>query len=249
MELAVAAASVTLGALLAAAPRRAQQEEAELRRAAQDGRTAELDALVTQRGLHVDAPGESGETALMLSSLRANVPAARCLLKLRADATAIDERGRTALHAAARSGVGTAVELLLGHGALESEETTALAQEARREVQSARRPDMIVRVHATAQRHAAEWARRIRYLQPLAAGLLVCGADPGGVRPSALLREQVENHSVIQWALTDLRGAHDALAAGGGAVLHAGRVLDAAACAALRKAIDEQVGNPPPPAR
>eukprot|EP00966_Prymnesium_polylepis_P191247 4432441-Prymnesium_polylepis.1 len=121
MELAaVAAASVTMGAWLAAVPRRAQQEEGDLRRAAQDGRTAELDALVAELGLRVDAPGESGETALILAAAEGRAESVQTLLSLGASTAAHTtaavsglDAGAVAAHAAAARGHAAVLAVLL----------------------------------------------------------------------------------------------------------------------------------------
>src|SRR6266700_333061 len=80
------------------------------------GQIASVEALL-QSGADVNAPDESGMTALMVAAFGGYVEPLRALLTAKADANAKDNQARTALMAAVTNGDSAVVQALIGAGA------------------------------------------------------------------------------------------------------------------------------------
>ena len=85
--------------------------------AASDGNLEKVRVLIGEGGAEIDAPGENGETPLILAILEGHADVAELLIAHGADVMARNERGLTPLHAAAYSGSAEVARLLLDHGA------------------------------------------------------------------------------------------------------------------------------------
>ena len=79
----------------------------------------EIGAWLLRKGAQVDARADDGTTPLMklCNRLRADLAVARLYLEAGADANARNDKGRTALHGAARRGQAGIAALLLEYGA------------------------------------------------------------------------------------------------------------------------------------
>lgn len=114
-----ATAAAAIGALSSSASSRDDAATAALLEAAAEGRVGMLTELV-EEGLRVDAPGASGETALLVAAASGQELAVEALLGMGADPSAattseFDElgRGSSAAHVAASRGRSKALRLLL----------------------------------------------------------------------------------------------------------------------------------------
>lgn len=154
-------------------------------------------------------------------------------------ASRADGAGRTPLEAAAASGRCAAVQLLLSHGATPAKASgsaTELAARCERERAAAAwaeaGADMPAEIASVLP--SAQWRERAREMSPLTRRLLVLDTAPSAVDAAALLRETTESAP-----LTKYMAARAALhAEEPAALLRVARVLDAAACARLRAAVD-----------
>ena len=84
--------------------------------AARDGDVETVREMAGQ-GTALDAPGDNGETPLILAILEGHADVVEALIEQGADVMARNERGLTPLHAAAYAGSAGTARLLLDHGA------------------------------------------------------------------------------------------------------------------------------------
>ena len=85
--------------------------------AAESGDASQLSSLLDQLGLHVDTPGEDGDTALHMACLHGHQAAVEECLKRGASVLACDEDGSTPLHDACAGGYYEIAKQLLDHKA------------------------------------------------------------------------------------------------------------------------------------
>ena len=159
-------------------------------------------------------------------------------------ASRADGAGRSPLEAAAASGRCAAVQLLLSHGATPAKASgsaTELAARCERERAAAAwaeaawaEPGAQLPAEIASVLPNAQWRERAREMTPLTRRLLVLDTAPSAVDAAALLRETTESAPLSKYlaARAALHAEEPA------ALLRAARVLDAAACARLRAAVD-----------
>jgi len=213
------------------------------------GEVAVLDQLLDW-GADVDeaTAGDAGQSPLLLAAWRGQVAATRLLCTRGAAVGAIDRHGASAAGAAAQAGHAEVLELL--EAARDHQVRTAALQGISAAGILALPPrrseaDAKALARTTAQRadfaSAApplglppEWAAAALKLAPLERGLLVHGCDPEKICPLQLL---------AQWAepLGPFRRAQSALAGGAATVRRVPAALGGAACAALRRTLDQCV--------
>ena len=208
--------------------------------------------LLVESNAQVDVPGHRDESPLATVALRAHTDSARCLLELRASVHVVDQRGKGPLQAAAASGELAMVTLLEEHGASDPEaRQTVQAQTGspRGGAGLDARGSLEEELEQLARGHSEAWAAKMRQFSPLAQRLLVMGADPATVSPTALLREIVNRRPVL-YPLSKFRAAQAALTESAeSALLHVPAALSLATCAMMRGAIVRQIESSGRPER